>query len=535
MWQPFAVTTATARTLRLGTTEYPVILPTLRDPRLHLAAVIISIHILGQTALGFRVSVPQILAAILTCALIEVGWAFHNSRRIVWPASAMLTGSGVALILRVAGAERGEHWTWSGWYLFAGIAGLSLITKYLVRYRGSHIFNPSNVGLVVAFLVLGSQVIEPLDFWWGPLDSWMAAAYLIILVGGLVITARLRLLGVAVSFWMVLAVGIAILAASGHCITAAWALQPVCGAQFSWVVITSPEVLIFLFFMITDPKTIPTGDVARLAFAVCLGAVCALLIAPQTTEFGAKVALLAGLVVLTPLRFLFDRYLTRVDPARASLGAAKRLTTTAGGQGGWRVFARGSALGGLVVVFAVVIVAAGSPARDSAQAAALETQPIDIEVEIDPSTLPEVTVSLDAEFLSSDAADDPQDLALMLAENLALENEALLRADTSLLRSADDGERLVEMERMIEIAATTGQYPIAIHHFETLHLDVVFTDGSQDGASLGLTATGSVDEVTYDADGVEQRRATRPFATTFVMHPGSGDRWLIKGEVDYDR
>ena len=97
------------RTLRLGEHRYPVVLPDIRDPRLHLAAVIISIHILGQVALGFRVSVPQILAAILTCAVIELTWTLVKKGTIVWPASAMLTGSGVALILRVVGTESGDH------------------------------------------------------------------------------------------------------------------------------------------------------------------------------------------------------------------------------------------------------------------------------------------------------------------------------------------------------------------------------------------------------------------------------------------
>ncbi len=123
-------------------------LPSIRDPRLHLAAVIISIHILGQPVLGFRVSVVQILVAILTCAVIEVTWTFVSSRSLVWPASAMLTGSGVALIFRVIGTENGDYWSWHGWYLFALVAGLSLLTKYLIKYRGSHVFNPSNVGLV---------------------------------------------------------------------------------------------------------------------------------------------------------------------------------------------------------------------------------------------------------------------------------------------------------------------------------------------------------------------------------------------------
>ena len=210
----------TSRTLTLGESTYPLILPNVRDPRLHVAAVIITIHILGQAVLGFRVSIPQILAAILTCAVIEVALTFRKSRAIVWPASAMLTGSGVALILRVVGTPLDQPWSTYGWYVFAGVAGLSLLSKYVITYRGSHVFNPSNIGLVVAFIVLGSTRVEPLDFWWFPLGVWMLAAYAVITTGGLLITRRLHLLGLAATFWVALTIGIGILAASGHCMVA---------------------------------------------------------------------------------------------------------------------------------------------------------------------------------------------------------------------------------------------------------------------------------------------------------------------------
>ena len=81
VWQPSDMTTAAARTVKLGTRVYPVVLPSARDPRLHVAVVIITIHVLGQVALGFQVSVPQILAAILTCAVIEVALTFRPSGR----------------------------------------------------------------------------------------------------------------------------------------------------------------------------------------------------------------------------------------------------------------------------------------------------------------------------------------------------------------------------------------------------------------------------------------------------------------------
>src|SRR4029078_4174366 len=99
---------------------------------------------------------------LLPCATIEVAVACRQSRAFVWPASAMLTGSGVALILRVVGTPQDQPWDTYAVYLFAAVAGLSLLTKYVIRYKGSHVFNPSNIGLVLAFVILGSSRVEPL-------------------------------------------------------------------------------------------------------------------------------------------------------------------------------------------------------------------------------------------------------------------------------------------------------------------------------------------------------------------------------------
>ncbi len=287
----------TSRTLTVGGGTYPLILPSIRDPRLHVAAVIITIHVLGQVGLHFDVTIPQILAAILTCAVIEVVLTFRQSRAFVWPASAMLTGSGVALILRVVGTPPDDPWNTYAWQVFAVVAGLSLLSKYVIKYRGSHVFNPSNIGLVVAFIVLGSTRVEPLDFWWAPLNVWMLTAYTVIIVGGLLITRRLHLLALAATFWVALTIGVGIIAGSGHCMTANWAFAPVCGFDYWRVIVFSPEVLIFLFFMITDPKTAPLGRVGRVVFGLLVAVASTLLMAPHTDEFGTKVGLLAGLVV----------------------------------------------------------------------------------------------------------------------------------------------------------------------------------------------------------------------------------------------
>ena len=420
----------TNRTLTLGGSTYPVVLPNTRDPRLHVAAVIITIHVLGQFGLRFQVSVPQILAAILTCAVLEVAVTFRTSRSFVWPASAMLTGSGVALILRVPGTPSSDPWSTHGWHVFAGVAALSLLTKYLIRYRGSHLFNPSNIGLVIAFIVLGSRRVEPLDFWWAPLNGWMTAAYIVILAGGLLITARLRLLAAAVTFWISLAVGVGLLAARGHCMTARWSFAPVCGFDFWRVIVISPEVLIFMFFMITDPKTVPAGRVGRVLFGLLVAVASTLLMAPQTDEFGTKVALLAGLVLVCVARPILDRLAPVPRSAADHIGRfATRLAS--GDEPGARIprtVLRTGVIGAAVGVVGIGIVAAGAPARGVVvprAADVLGRVPLDI----DPASFPTITVEQDVSDWNHEiVGPGAQELVLNLVENLELENQAQLRA-----------------------------------------------------------------------------------------------------------
>ena len=202
-------------TVHIRGTAYPVLLPTIRDPRLHLAGVIVTLQVLGQTTFDFDLSIAQILVSLLTCAVLEVTIAFRRQRVLMWPASALLTGNGVAFVLRVPGTEHGDWWSMHGWWIFAGTAAVALLSKYLIVFRGRHIFNPSNFGLVLCFLLIGPERADPLAFWWGPMSVWLALALVLIVGGGLAILRRLRLVAIAVGFWLTFAAGIAILAASG--------------------------------------------------------------------------------------------------------------------------------------------------------------------------------------------------------------------------------------------------------------------------------------------------------------------------------
>jgi Na+-transporting NADH:ubiquinone oxidoreductase subunit NqrB len=515
--------TITQRSLYLGGKRYPLLLPSLRDARLHLALVVISIHVLGQLGLAFRVSIPQILSAILSAALVEVAWTFARSRQIVWPASAMLTGSGVALILRVVGTERGEHWTWRGWYIFAGVAVVSLLSKYLIRYRGAHLFNPSNAGLVAAFLLLGSTRVEPLDFWWSPLNGWMFAAYVIIVFGGLTITNRLRLLEMAAVFWVVFAAGLGLLSASGHCMTAAWAFVPVCGASFWWTVVTSPEVAIFLFFMITDPRTVPSGRTAKIAFSVAIALLAVALIAPQSSEFGAKVGLLSALVVFSPVRSLFDRLLPERDP-RISPHRAFLSRVTGGIEHSARlVFWRGATIGAVIAVVATAIVAAGTPARVGAGEI---TTAESLSISVDPSTLPPVTVDAEVEKLASQLVAGNA-LARVLTESLEVEAEAMRRGDPALLLEVNQGARLAEMEQTIDRAAADGLRVVDRYSFDSIHVRVMHPEGLQTAPGLAFDTTGIVERTTYAFGDAPIETARSPVSTTFLLRQGAGRFWLI--------
>jgi Na+-translocating ferredoxin:NAD+ oxidoreductase RnfD subunit len=302
-----AALSATAPFILIRGRPYPVLLPKLRDPRLHLAATITSLQVIGQVGFHFQLSIAQILLALGTCAVLEIAIAFRSQRVIMWPASAMLTGNGVAFVLRVPGTAHGDWWSLRGWWIFVGTAAISLLSKHVLRWRGEHVFNPSNIGLVICFLALGRNRAAPLDFWWGPMSGWLVLALVVIVSGGFAILRRLHLLRVALGFWASFAVGIGILALAGHSMTARWHLGPISGFHLWSVLITSPEVLVFFFFMITDPKTAPRSPSARLAYAVSLGLLASVLIAPTTTEFAAKVALLGSLAIVCvamPLRRL---------------------------------------------------------------------------------------------------------------------------------------------------------------------------------------------------------------------------------------
>jgi hypothetical protein len=496
-------------TLQIRGTRYPVLLPTWRDPRLHLAAVIVSLQILGQVAFHFRLSIAQILISLGTCALLEFGIAFFRQGVIMWPASALLTGNGVAFILRVPGTQHGDWWSMNGWWIFAATAAVSLLSKYLIRYRGRHIFNPSNFGLVLCFLLLGPELADPLEFWWAPFSPWLVLALVIILTGGFAILIRLRLIWIAVGFWLAFAAGIAVLAASGHEMTARWHLGPISGWSFWWVLVTSPEILVFLFFMITDPKTVPDGRVARVVYAVGVALIAVLLIAPQRTEFASKVAVLGALAIVCGARPLLERF---VLPRARQVGWWPRRGTMR------RVATGGAALAG-AVVFVGALVLAGIPARSSAEAASSEEAP-------STTRLPVVTVAPSSVVASRIGRPMSLRIARDLVADLNASTEALRLRSTTRAGVGANGDWLVDLLRRIRESKGA---PIAVPSYDVRRVRLSLEPGDGQGPPLVVaTLAGTVSVATYDGSPpqIVQRSEAAPLAQTLELTL-QGNRYAI--------
>ena len=311
-------------------TTYPVVLPKLRDPRLHLAATITSLQVLGQVAFDFRLSIAQILVCLVTCAVIEVTIVMRKQHVLMWPASALLTGNGVAFVLRVPGTVHGDWWSMNGWWIFAGTAAGALLSKYVIAWRGQHVFNPSNIGLVVCFLALGRARVEPLDFWWGPMSWWMVLALAIIVTGGFTILRRLqpaadraRVLGV---------VRRRDRCARAHRPRDDGSLAPRADHRIPLLVGARHLAGGARVPLLHDhrPEDGAVGRQGAGGYALALGLVAGTLIAPTTTELSAKVALLSSLAIVCAAKFVLAALPLRVDRRRVVLAAAAGIAAFAG-------------------------------------------------------------------------------------------------------------------------------------------------------------------------------------------------------------
>jgi Na+-transporting NADH:ubiquinone oxidoreductase subunit NqrB len=153
--------------------------------------------------------------------------------------SAFITGLSLALLLRS-----------DSLIAHPVAAALAIASKFLIRVRGKHVFNPANFGLVVALVVLPGTWISP-----GQWGQDVALACWLLLLGNLVVH-RARRADISWSFLLLYLGALAIRVAWLGQFTAVWVHQMSNGA-----------LLLFAFFMISDPMTSPNHSKARFLHA----------------------------------------------------------------------------------------------------------------------------------------------------------------------------------------------------------------------------------------------------------------------------
>ena len=196
----------------------------------YLAPVLVTmVLVAGQMSFGFLESWSRTVLAIATAIAVEMilGRVFTGK----WPhlASAYVSGISVGMLVRSP-----EYWP------YALCSAISITSKYLIRVDGRHIFNPSNLGMV-AMLVLASDTVAGLSVQWG--NNLLPHA------GGVVLRRRHHRERSAASTSRFTYVASFLLfsvlrsAVTGH----PWLSEV--------APITGPMYQLFIFFMITDPKT----------------------------------------------------------------------------------------------------------------------------------------------------------------------------------------------------------------------------------------------------------------------------------------
>ena len=195
----------------------------------------------------------------------------------------------------------------------------------------------------------------------------------------------------------------------------------------------------------------------------------------------------------------------------------------------WRAARLGAVVIAAVALSAVLVVA-GTPAR---QPAAADSHAVlgRVPVQVDPSTMPAITVDQAVlDWNHEITGPGAQEIVLTVVENLELENQALRRADETILQAVDHGERLDALRDRLGDASRTGTTEIRHYQIESVNVTLLVPFGRQDGLSLGLESRGTMRTETIDANGTTTSDPT-PFATTFVVRRATGDRWLNVAEL----
>ncbi len=221
------------------------LLSTLSDPRYYQIIVLSLLLTYGITELDFGIRWQHALLIVSTALAVQfLGTRYAGLLRFD-PLSPLITSMSLTLLLR----------TDTMWLAMIA-AALAIGSKFLLRYRGKHIFNPANFALVTLLLVSDHAWVSS-----GQWGSTATSAFALACLGFLVLT-RARRAETTIAFIIIYA---ALLLGR-----AIWLDDP-----FSIPLhqMRNGALLIFAFFMISDPKTTPNTALGRTLFAALVAGI----------------------------------------------------------------------------------------------------------------------------------------------------------------------------------------------------------------------------------------------------------------------
>ena len=222
------------------------LLPGNCDPRLYQIGALSSLLLFGLIALDLEIRLAPALVILATALATQYGLGRWRNLARFDARSPLISALSLCLLLRTDSLA-----------LAAAAALLAISSKFLIRWRGKHVFNPANFGIVSLLLVTDGAWVSP-----GQWGSLAVLAFGILCLGILVLN-RARRSETTITF---LVVYVALVLGR-----ALWLGDPLAIALHQ---LQSGALLIFAFFMISDPKTTPDSRLGRVLYAllVALGA-----------------------------------------------------------------------------------------------------------------------------------------------------------------------------------------------------------------------------------------------------------------------
>ena len=273
------------------------------DPRYLIAFLITLVLVAAQVRYHMLGSYDRLVLALAVCMTTEALLSWFDRGKIVNLLSAYISGISLTLLIKPQG---GALWP------FALGGFLAIASKYVLRYRDNHLWNPTNFA-VAALLLLAPDRVSVLSHQFGN----DLTTNLVIWIFGLIIAARVGVLHITLTYVasFLLLNGMRAVALGQPVLTE---IAP----------ITGPMYQLFVFFMITDPRTVVRGRRRQIVVAVLIALMETLIRFasdkgwPLPTAFNAAPAFLALALVGPVAKWLdlqrFDRKTTAPAPYRAA-------------------------------------------------------------------------------------------------------------------------------------------------------------------------------------------------------------------------